>query len=349
TSATSYDNASELTSATLSAVTTNYTYDDDGNRTQAAHGMTTTINATNNAAANMSAATYDGDGLRATATTTPTGGSSNTQAFTWDPTGSVPHLLMDSDNAYIYGPGNTPLEQIDLSSGTSNYLVADLLGSVRGIVSNTGSLTASTSYDAWGNPQTTGGLTAASPFGYAGSYTDPTGLTYNINRYYDSSTGQFLTVDPLVEATGQPYAYVNGDPVNGVDPLGLGCGIFNPGGCIRGAASAVVGAVGTATYAVAHAANAVLPAVHEIAGDVAGLAGICAAVSSETAVGGVACGSIAVIAGGVNASTGLILNAEGKLSTTSAVLGATSLEVGGLGEVARMGKTAALGRGAAAR
>src|SRR5581483_9434200 len=33
TSATSYDNASELTSATLSAVTTNYTYDDDGNRT----------------------------------------------------------------------------------------------------------------------------------------------------------------------------------------------------------------------------------------------------------------------------------------------------------------------------
>src|SRR5581483_3285293 len=199
TSATSYDNASELTSATLSAVTTNYTYDDDGNRTQAAHGMTTTMNATyngarqltsyTNAAANMSAATYDGDGLRATATTTPTGGSSNTQAFTWDPTGSVPHLLMDSDNAYIYGPGNTPLEQIDLSSGTSNYLVADLLGSVRGIVSNTGSLTASTSYDAWGNPQTTGGLTAASPFGYAGSYTDPTGLTYNINRYYDSSTG----------------------------------------------------------------------------------------------------------------------------------------------------------------
>src|SRR5581483_672270 len=114
-----------------------------------------------------------------------------------------------------------PLEQIDLSSGTSNYLVADLLGSVRGIVSNTGSLTASTSYDAWGNPQTTGGLTAASPFGYAGSYTDPTGLTYNINRYYDSSTGQFVTVDPMGSQTGSPYGYADGDPIDSVDPLGL--------------------------------------------------------------------------------------------------------------------------------
>ncbi|MHB8263772.1 MAG: RHS repeat-associated core domain-containing protein [Acidimicrobiales bacterium] len=59
------------------------------------------------------------------------------------------------------------------------------------------------------------------PFGYAGGYTDPTGLIYLINRYYDPPTAQFLSVDPLVSITDQPYVYVGGDPVNWVDPLGL--------------------------------------------------------------------------------------------------------------------------------
>ena len=53
-------------------------------------------------------------------------------------------------------------------------------------------------------------------------YTDATGLIYLINRYYDPVTGQFISVDPLVQRTGQPYQFVNSDPVNGSDPLGLG-------------------------------------------------------------------------------------------------------------------------------
>ncbi len=64
----------------------------------------------------MTAATYDGDGLRTSATTTPVGGSSSTQSFVWNTVPSVPELLMDSDNAYIYGPSGTPFEQVDLSS-----------------------------------------------------------------------------------------------------------------------------------------------------------------------------------------------------------------------------------------
>ena len=92
---------------------------------------------------------------------------------------------------------------------------------MRGVVSSSGSLTASTSYDAWGNPETTGGLTTYTPFGFAGGYTDPTGLLYLINRYYDPATGQFVSVDPMVDQTGQPYAYTGDDPVNDVDPLGL--------------------------------------------------------------------------------------------------------------------------------
>ncbi len=40
-------------------------------------------------------------------------------------------------------------------------------------------------------------------------------------RYYDPSTGQFLTVDPAVSATREPYGYVGGDPLNLADPRGL--------------------------------------------------------------------------------------------------------------------------------
>jgi hypothetical protein len=33
-------------------------------------------------------------------------------------------ILMDSSNAYIYAIGGTPIEQVNLSSGTSTYLEA---------------------------------------------------------------------------------------------------------------------------------------------------------------------------------------------------------------------------------
>ncbi len=228
---TSYNDAGELTTSTLSSTTTTYSYDADG-QLAAATGSTSTaasaawngageLTSYSDAAADTSSATYDGDGLRTSATTTPTGGSESTQNFVWDPTSSVPRLLMDSTNAYVYGPSGTPIEQVNLSTGTVTYLISDALGSVRGVLSSSGSLTASTSYDAYGNPETTGGLSAYTPFGFAGGYTDPTGLVYLIGRYYDPQTGQFLSVDPDVDETMQPYAYASDDPVNSSDPSGL--------------------------------------------------------------------------------------------------------------------------------
>ena len=41
-----------------------------------------------------------------------------------------------------------------------------------------------------------------------------------VGRYYDPGTGQFLSVDPLVDVTGQPYSYTGGNPVNAKDPTG---------------------------------------------------------------------------------------------------------------------------------
>ncbi len=224
-----YGSSMELSSSVLSGSTTNYTYDASGNRTAESGGSTVSAsyNAANeltsysNSAANMSIATYDGSGLRTSATTTPSGGSASTQHFAWDAATAVPELLQDSTNAYIYGPFGTPFEQVNMTTGTIQYLVTDALGSVRGVVSSSGSLTATTSYDAWGNPETTGGLSSYTPFGFAGSYTDPTGLVYLLNRYYDPKTGSFVNVDPDVYTTGQSYSYAGDDPVNAVDNLGL--------------------------------------------------------------------------------------------------------------------------------
>ena len=44
---------------------------------------------------------------------------------------------------------------------------------------------------------------------------------YSVRRYYDPATGQFGTVDPLIDRFGKSYAYADGDPPNTIDPLGL--------------------------------------------------------------------------------------------------------------------------------
>ena len=43
----------------------------------------------------------------------------------------------------------------------------------------------------------------------------------SVHRYYDPATDQFLSVDPAVMQTGQPYAFAGNDPLNATDPTGL--------------------------------------------------------------------------------------------------------------------------------
>ena len=47
------------------------------------------------------------------------------------------------------------------------------------------------------------------------------GVTDNRYRVYDSFTGTYLQVDPMVDETWEPYTYVGQDPVGSVDPTGL--------------------------------------------------------------------------------------------------------------------------------
>jgi RHS repeat-associated protein len=226
-----YNDAGELASSALSGTTTDYAYNADGEQLTSIQGSTTEFSGTwngaqelatyDNSAANMTGATYNGNGVRASTTVSPSGKGTVTQGFVWNLIPSVPELLMDGSNAYISDGGLAPTEQVSLATGTITYLITDSLGSVRGAANSSGLLIGTASYDAWGNPLTTGGLTATTPFGFAGGYTDPSGLIYLINRYYDPQTGQLVSVDQEISQTNQAYSYAADNPVSDTDPSGL--------------------------------------------------------------------------------------------------------------------------------
>jgi len=95
------------------------------------------------------------------------------------------------------------------------------IGSTRLIADEDGDVVSTSEYDSFGVRVAHTG-TADSRFGYSGNWTDPTtGLVYLRARDYDPQTAQFLTVDPALDQTHQPYSYVANNPLLLTDPLGL--------------------------------------------------------------------------------------------------------------------------------
>ena len=120
----------------------------------------------------------------------------------------------------MYGPPATSIEQINNTTGATEYLHHDQAGSTRLLTGSTGTVTGRCSYAAYGTPTCEG--TATTPLGYDGQYTSSdTGLVYMRNRVYDPATAQFLSVDPLVKTTRAPYSYAGDNPLTYFDPTGL--------------------------------------------------------------------------------------------------------------------------------
>jgi len=163
--------------------------------------------------------TYDGNNLRQTQTI----GASKTN-LTWDTAEGLPLVLSDETNSYIYGPENLPIEQIAAAGETTLYLHHDQQGSTRLLTSTKGKSEGEYTYNPYGTLNAKAG-TASTPLGYDGQYTstDPSGLIYLRARTYDPKTAQFLTVDPALEATGEPYGYAGDNPLNASDLGGEVC------------------------------------------------------------------------------------------------------------------------------
>ena len=169
---------------------------------------------------------YAYDGLRMAKTV-----GAVTDTFVWDTSGGVPVVLSDGTNDYLYGPDGRVVEQIDITANTADYLIDDQLGTPRVVENQAGAIVGTYTYDAMGNlvAHTGPGVT---PIGYAGGYTDTeTGLIYLQHRYYDPNTGTYLTLDPAVTQTMQPYQYAGNNPVNRVDPTGQSWCDWSPAGC----------------------------------------------------------------------------------------------------------------------
>lgn len=129
-----------------------------------------------------------------------------------------------------------PAHHHQVSGSTTWWYHHDQIGSTRLVTSATGTSQATYTYDPYGGlASSTGSIT--NPFRYCGQYQDAeSGFYYLRSRYLDTTTAQFLSVDSAVDMTRQPYAYVDGGPLNASDPSGR-CGfalwILFTSGCLQ--------------------------------------------------------------------------------------------------------------------
>jgi RHS repeat-associated protein len=222
-----YNNNDEV----MSAGSTSYTYDHNGNETGAG-SRTFSYNVANELTSagdgsTTTTYTYDGDGSRLQAAT---GSQASQQTnYLWDTSQHLPQIALERDGnntllrRYIYG-----VRRISMTSGGNSYYYAyDGLGSVANMTSSTGATEWTYHYDPFGVSRSTtqnDPNAAGNPMQFAGEYLDATGL-YNLRaRQYDSTTGRFLSIDP-VEQQGalrdSSYAYAADRPTILIDPSGM--------------------------------------------------------------------------------------------------------------------------------
>jgi RHS repeat-associated protein len=136
---------------------------------------------------------------------------------------------------YVY-MGSTPVAQIDVNGGvdTLTYLHTDHLGTPRRATSEAGDVVWSWDSDAFGKTAANDdpdndGISTIINLRFPGQYYDAeTQLHYNYYRYYDPSTGRYITSDPIGLLGGlNTYGYVSGNPLKLIDPFGL-AGLIGP-------------------------------------------------------------------------------------------------------------------------
>jgi RHS repeat-associated protein len=205
-----YDAHGDLATRTDAGGTTAYTYDELGNLTRVVLPDGTTIDYVIDALNRRIGKKVNGTLVR---------------RWLWD--GPL-RIVAELDGAgalvsrFVYGTRlNVPAYMV--RGGATYRIVADHLGSPRLVIDTaTGAVAQQMRHDEFGRvlQDTSPGFT---PFGFAGGLYDPdTGLVRFGARDYDPLVGRWTAKDPIGFGGGlNHYAYVEGDPVNLVDPEGL--------------------------------------------------------------------------------------------------------------------------------
>ena len=212
------DAAGRTTSVTSASGTTNLAYDYES--------RITSINGPG------ISSTYTYNGLN-----TRVGRTSNVQgSFTYRRDGAGVTAPVLGDGTAKFTPGGT-----ERRGSTSAFRQSDYLGSTTRITNSSQSVTDTRQYDAFGQLVSSTGSTAT-PFGFvgdAGYQSDAdTGLQLLGHRYYDPSTGRFLTRDPISSGRNW-YQYCDNNPLKHIDPTGNDwddfwdvVGVFDPTGVV---------------------------------------------------------------------------------------------------------------------
>jgi RHS repeat-associated protein len=159
---------------------------------------------------------YDSVGRR---TTKNVSGTSTSYVF--DGSNTVQELTAGSPSANILTGMRLDERFVRTSSEGTQTILRDALGSTLALLDDTGDVTTEYSYDPFGATVQTGQATLQSAQ-YTGRDNDDTGLYFYRARYYLPEFGRFISEDPIAFATSMHrYAYVDSDPIDWADPLGL--------------------------------------------------------------------------------------------------------------------------------
>lgn len=135
------------------------------------------------------------------------------------------------DTRYLHGAG---VDQVmaQESAGNVEWHLTDHLGTIRDLVNNSGAVVNHFVYDSFGQVISESNPAIDTRYLFTGrEFDSETGLYYYRARYYDQTTGRFLSEDPIGFNGGDSnlYRYVLNNPRNLTDPLGLLVNaVFNP-------------------------------------------------------------------------------------------------------------------------
>jgi RHS repeat-associated protein len=209
-----------VNSATNHINSPGYGYDAAGNLTNGISVLLTYDAENRIVSAGSTTYTYDGDSLRVKTTS----GKLYWRSIGID-TLTETDVSGNTTAEFIYFAGR----RVAMRDGAGNvyYIFADHLGSSRIVTNSTGTVCRDMDYFPLGYPKITLNTCATLLYKFAGYERDvETGLNYAFARYQHEAWGRFMSPDPLEGSADNPqslnrYAYVQNDPVNLVDPLGL--------------------------------------------------------------------------------------------------------------------------------